>query len=420
MILNNETALKFNAIFFCGILYLFSFQTASVRGIAAIIFFVCQFAYILIWGGVYRGTSDAILRFIPVQLVLMYGISLINNYELKQGNYGRLLYFTISIGFIIVAQLDTVWLGSFFRISAVMSSISVVFTFLDQIFVNLYDRFLTRLFPLYDDAIYDLNHTIGRSYNSGISVQSGINSLYITIGIGLIFISILKEIKLWKFVALGLFMTALFFTDKRGPILFTIISLLIVFYINMEGISKAFSRIYLTVIGIVSVIVMYFNFLSITSIFTDTATSGRVTLYRKAIELFLKKPWTGNGWLSYQYISGMVSRGNVMMTHSVYLQLLCETGIIGTVVFLTGFFMMLKVTLLDVRELKGIRNDFYYYDLFSVFGQVFFLTMSIFSNNLYDEVFRYFYVISCAIGVAIHRQFINFYPQELRISADDK
>lgn len=403
MVINNENGMKFNALFFLGILYFYSFQSSQVRGITAAAFFLSMITYLALWGRCYRDTSDSITKFILFQLLVIFIVSLINNYEFRYGNYGRLLYFAISILFIAVAQLDSIWINSFLKIAFVFSSVSVCFTYINLAFPNFYDSYTIKLFPLYNDTVADLNHTIGRAYNAGISVQATINSLYITIGAGILFISILKEMKLSKCISFLLYLVALFLTDKRGPIIFTVLSLLIVFYINIEGMGKLFSKVYLFLLAVISIVSIYFNYFRLSSVFTDQTTSGRITLYKKAIELFQLNPIFGNGWLSYLYLSGIKSHGQMMMAHCVYLQLLCEVGIIGLILFLISFVCILKVSISDVVKLRAIRNDLYYFGLFGLYGQLFFLSMSTLSNNLYDEVFRYFYVVSCAISLAVHR-----------------
>ena len=81
--------------------------------------------------------------------------------------------------------------------------------------------------------------------------------------------------------------------------------------------------------------------------------NSRLTEWHKAWLIFLENPWFGTGWGSYAYQSFMISldprfAGNMSgsgiftHTHNIVLNLLAETGIVGTGVILGGFAYLLK------------------------------------------------------------------------------
>lgn len=80
---------------------------------------------------------------------------------------------------------------------------------------------------------------------------------------------------------------------------------------------------------------------------------SRLTEWHKAWLIFLENPWFGTGWGSYAYQSFMMSlkpsfAGNIFSngvftrTHNIVLNLLAETGVIGTSLILGGFGYLLK------------------------------------------------------------------------------
>lgn len=80
---------------------------------------------------------------------------------------------------------------------------------------------------------------------------------------------------------------------------------------------------------------------------------SRLTEWHKAWLIFLENPWFGTGWNSYGYQGFMISSdprfasdmsGNGLFTHthSIFFNLLAETGIFGTIIILGGFFYLLK------------------------------------------------------------------------------
>ena len=67
-------------------------------------------------------------------------------------------------------------------------------------------------------------------------------------------------------------------------------------------------------------------------------TSGRITLYINALEMFKQKPILGWG-------SGVFANLYGIGTHNIYLQLLAENGLIGFILFVTLLFINLSTTI---------------------------------------------------------------------------
>lgn len=81
--------------------------------------------------------------------------------------------------------------------------------------------------------------------------------------------------------------------------------------------------------------------------------NSRLTEWHKAWLIFLENPWFGTGWGSYAYQSFVMSlnprfAGNIFSngvfthTHNIVLNLLAETGVIGTGLILGGFGYLIK------------------------------------------------------------------------------
>lgn len=98
---------------------------------------------------------------------------------------------------------------------------------------------------------------------------------------------------------------------------------------------------------------------SIQRLSDNTNTAARLNEWHKAWLIFLNNPLFGTGWGSYAY-QGFVTSSNAMLdgaesgyslashTHNIVLNLLAETGIIGTTTILGGFCYTVK--LLIVKE----------------------------------------------------------------------
>ena len=87
----------------------------------------------------------------------------------------------------------------------------------------------------------------------------------------------------------------------------------------------------------------------------QSAATGRLTLWNTAINLFKENPVVGIGWgNTRQYIS-MFNTANQTYIHNVHcvvLQLLCETGVIGCVMFMTPVAFIIRQMKKTVNYLR--------------------------------------------------------------------
>lgn len=87
----------------------------------------------------------------------------------------------------------------------------------------------------------------------------------------------------------------------------------------------------------------------------DRIGNGRLILWKLAWEGFLEKPFFGHGWGSFAEIAPRSGNTLVTNAHCVYLQLLCETGIVGFVLVGTVFIMILIASLKKSKK-SGNHN----------------------------------------------------------------
>ena len=137
----------------------------------------------------------------------------------------------------------------------------------------------------------------------------------------------------------------------------------------------------------------------------DETLSGRTTLYALAYDLFKTNPVFGIGWGMFrgqtQNIFGS-SYTNTYEVHNVYLQLLCETGIIGVIAFLVAVSVTLLVSIKKYRclVLSGVRTKVYYACRLGIYLQVFFLAYCVTGNPLYDYNHLIMYFIGVVLSVS--------------------
>ena len=137
----------------------------------------------------------------------------------------------------------------------------------------------------------------------------------------------------------------------------------------------------------------------------DTS-SGRIELYALAIQLFRSNIFFGIGWGRFRtYTVGFFGIPELSYAaHNVYIQLLCETGIIGVVFFIFALIRTLMYGIKKYRKLiqEGTNNKKSFVAL-GIYLQLFFIFYCLTGNPLYD----YNFLIMYFIGVLLTTISIN-------------
>jgi O-antigen ligase len=137
----------------------------------------------------------------------------------------------------------------------------------------------------------------------------------------------------------------------------------------------------------------------------EDSSLGRNARMLLALNLFLRNALTGIGWNGFTYYYN-ATFGDWLNVHNVYLQLLCEEGLL----FSLAFFAFFIVSFLHawnalkqsrVQKLDGINESLL---LYSVYIQAFFLLYSLTGNPLYDAPFLFPYIFGCAFGEYYYRK----------------
>lgn len=128
-------------------------------------------------------------------------------------------------------------------------------------------------------------------------------------------------------------------------------------------------------------------------------TSKRIPLYKHALRLFIQNPIHGIGWGNYKKtVVGTVTMYTEMQVHNIYLQLLCETGIIGSFFILLPMIMTYFYSIRTMCKISKKRNEYSYKWIFaviySVYVQTFFLLYGLTGNPLYDYSFLTMYFLA--------------------------
>lgn len=302
-----------------------------------------------------------------------------------------------------------------------------IITFIFFFNKNLYVQVVQKLFPWSSQRLLEWYQ---EGCMAGLTSHYTINGILMATGLMLAFSQWYmgyvygKKIKNSLFLVLVM-LVALLLTGKRGPLIFCIAGIFIVYYISLS--NRPHSR-WIRIIGVIlaAFIVGIIVFAYVPALgtfinrFIETNESGDVTLGRTkywllALDNFKKNPLFGIGWGKFETMA-MAMYDKSADVHNVYLQLLCETGLVGTITFIMFAFVSLKAACKcyynNVR--KNITTDKYL--VFAIAYQVFFLLYGFTGNPLYTPTAAMPYFICCGIALAYKRYGGNWLHENRNIN----
>lgn len=255
----------------------------------------------------------------------------------------------------------------------------------------------------------------------GFSTNPGFSAGYVIAGIFVVYAGMRhsKKIRRRDMTLFILLLLSLLMTNKRAPFLFLILTIAIIRILPERG-TKRLKKLWTGLMIALVIIVLFFLLQDVLGQITflkrlvvsiqsfmegDDITSGRSKLSAWAVKLFLQNPVTGIGWGFYR----TTTRGNATLlkyldVHNVYLQLLCETGLIGFIAFISVFAVSWNMTKKSYCACISTENPalrkWKTPLLFSFAFQTYFLLYCLTGNPLYDQFYQVLYSISCSIAVA--------------------
>ncbi len=259
-----------------------------------------------------------------------------------------------------------------------------------------------------------LNSKNFMGYQSGITAHYSNNGLFNAIGSVISFCFFqLSGSRSQRFrwgVLLVLFFSALMLTGKRTGFVCALAAMIIVYLTSAKS-GKSLKLLvvllfggYLIIVfgpmvpGLNTVIDRFSEALNSGSL--EDSTSGRTLLWDYAIEGWLRNPFFGHGWSSYYYVwpSGLTVSS---VSHNELLNLLYETGIMGTllvvVCMMTSLISTIKLVATNKRGSDGL------YLRISLGIQVYTLVYGFTMGGiLYSPTYFCFYLISISIMLAFY------------------
>ena len=328
-------------------------------------------------------------------------VVIFNSFRGTMDNFYLMFYISVLVLLFLLPYANSAWMEIGYNIILAMGVFFAVFTILPVVASDFYSNHIIGL--LVENSTFDVARYMRFGIYSGLTYQTAVDATYLAVGIGAMFISFVgAERRKWIRALLMIVEVAcILLTAKRGHLLFAGIALIVVIYLNSER-NKKFTNLLKVLLVIFLVLAFLYFFVPSTSyIFTkffegsDDISNGRYELYNAAIEYFKNNPILGLGWEQFRnhYI-------RYMDVHNIYLQLLCETGICGAIVFFVAFIATLRMSIKKLLAYKSADDKLWLkYMMLSVYLQTFILLYGLTGNGLYDYYVIFFYFFAVIIAI---------------------
>lgn len=329
---------------------------------------------------------------LPLVLLATLFISLYKNAYIEDGNLQNYLIFVLSIiyfillSFVKVDEKKISFLLTLFSIFAIFTSCVSIFS---AIFPNLYIKYIIPLFPKENHSNILLNFEFCNE-KMGLSTNYSRNAFYIIIGL---FINVYKYIKNKKQVnllSIVMLSITLLIIGKRSTFLFGIISIALSYFICNKKSLKTYLKFFALMILAISCFFLIIKIFPLANYLVERFTvysnsdfsNGRTEIYNDAWKLFKENSYIPIGWGQYAKSTNYTHPG----VHNDYLQILCETGILGLIIIVGGDIIFLIKAIALSKKNKEIS----YLCLSSI---IFYILYSMLELPHYDiETYMFYYL----------------------------
>ena len=361
----------------------------------------------------FRGKLSKKLILIFIITLILLAFVLYKNWYISYGNELKAIIFVIYLFVPFVLSINREWIGSFLKVVKIFLFEHMFFTYIALIFKDFYSNNILTFVARNSEncpAVGNFYH----GYIPGLTTHFSTNAIYLSIAVLMFFAIYIYNRKKTNMMYFILALIALFTVGKRAHLIFSIVCCLVlyVYYKKEIKFSTIIKVICVLVIGVIFIVILSNYIPEVMNIITrfdslidsGDVLNGRDELYELAFKLWNRNIIFGNGWgaFSYYYQQTLYYFGSAryLDAHNVFLQLLCETGIIGATLFIG---IMLTILLNSIKLLKStdlVNNEKVALG-FCVAYQLFFLMYCMTGNPLYDPQTYVIYFISIAIYLTL-------------------
>lgn len=325
-----------------------------------------------------------------------------NNAYFQDEKWNKYLYYMLTIIFFMlyyIAKPDIKNFEKILKFIILFAFATSIITWIGFLYPKLYIDKIVNLLPVSDRL------SVLKSFpnvNPGLSNHYSRNAFFIVIGIMSLVYFFIKENKKSTILSIAFLILSLFLVGKRGHLLFLIVSFLIAYLIYRRINIKTIIKLVLT-----ASILATFSFLAIKYIPGANVTyeriikksssadvsNGRIDMYKDIYELYKNNNYIPIGWGQYAKSTDYYHPG----VHNDYIQLYCETGIIGSIIILGIDIIFLKKSIVFARKTK------HPYSFLCLVYNIFFLLYALTGLPHYDpELYIIYFFINSSHYILIN------------------
>ena len=337
------------------------------------------------------------------------------------------LQIVICILFAFVSGSNDKWIDTALQIAKFLLFVFVFFTFFFFVFPRLYS-IVTGFYGFIPDG----TSRGAYPYRAGIASHYSINALNISILLVIVAVKYISDngitLKVHKesafdFILIMLSFVALLMTSKRGVLVWSILAIGIFYILLNKGKVGNIVKILLiafVLLGVLTIlaensqiIARVFDRFRVVGTSEDNSSAQRVAMWKLALSYFKQSPLFGTGFWTYRgfYSENLSAEYSIngkhtsIDAHNVYIQVLCETGIVGFMIYIlaVGFLLYRTIILLWSSENKPKARQ---YLSLSLALQLFYILYSFSGNCFYDMTFFY-YALAMGITYSVETRMKN-------------
>lgn len=392
-----------------SILIIHSRRALQIIQICAFVLYLCFKPY---------KKHDGIHKRQFVIFLLFLVLQILHGFILYQDN--DLIYAITFCAFFIFASADTKWHIPLIKVLGLMGIVYAVSTL---ILIPLKSVYINLIAPMYTGNYSRLIEWYDQGHYPGITDHYSTNGMMIINGLfvfgSALFYDNKNKINTGRFknaVYFVLVLGALIMCGKRAHFLFGAIALILGYFVYTSNEKNRYFKYFGIACALLLVLVFGYYFIpainNVVSRFfdmgEDVSILGRYQFWDVALRAFDVNKLFGIGWFGFRTIVApkVYYTGHA---HNVYIQLLCETGIVGfsvIVVFFAYFLYKGYDALRCVAHNKSaIGQNRQILVLFAFMYQIYFLLYCVTGNPLYDGYVFPVYFASCSMSTLYSQWF---------------
>lgn len=331
------------------------------------------------------------------------------------------IYVLLATILLFIIQTDWKELSGLFRIMEAVSFLVSVYIIFFRMFPRLYLRWIVPHlgYGAAQKALNEANAGYGAALGDSYTYGDYLIMMGIAVFLGKDFSSGRKRIYPKLLIIIGL--SGMLMEGRKGELISAILVVLLMYMVcreNTRAIKVSMRKlIFLTTMLIVVAMILsiahkqgylyrfYVMYNRIMGNAGGDFSTGRLDRWKTALQIFSDHPFLGVGWGGYtHYLSGSytanIDNNMYGSVHNCLLQLLCETGIIGTSLILAPYLLILIKT---YKHNYRLRKNHYTNicqsrcTVFSLSIQFFFFFLFFIDPVFYNQYFWIVYMIAVAV-----------------------